>query len=330
MNKFNVTILTDPLPIGNNLPYVFTKYIFRLLRNLILRPKQFYYGSNYGGHPAVTRSLVTGFKKCKIIFNYNPIKIDNLSKNVIVLSGLKTLKQAIYLKKRGYIKKIFAGPNIVTFSNEQNYLLSAPEIDVIIVPSKWVRSIYIKDLPSIKKKIFIWPAGVDISYWSPKLKKPKNKILIYDKISSIDGSKLKSYISFLKSLSLDYKIISNLKSYHYTSEQYRELLQSSILMIGFTNSESQGICWAEAWAMNIPTLLNFKSVNLIQGRRVPISTAPYLSSDTGLFFKDFGDFKKKLKKALNNPQHFSPRKWSSQNMSDEVMAKKIYKKMLSC
>jgi glycosyltransferase involved in cell wall biosynthesis len=330
MNKFNVTILTDPLPIGSNLLYVFTKYIFRLLRNLILRPKQFYYGSNYGGHPAVTRSLVNGFKKCKINFNYNPIKLDDLSKNVIVLSGLRTLKQAIYLKKKGYIKKIFAGPNIVTFSYEHNFLLSASEIDVIIVPSKWVRSHYIKDLPSIKKKIFIWPAGVDISYWSPKSKKSKNQILIYDKTSSIDSSKLKSYIGFLKSLSLNYKILSNVKSHHYTSEQFRELLQSSILMIGLTNSESQGICWAEAWAMNIPTLLNFKSVNLIRGHRVFISTAPYLSSYTGLFFKDFGDFKKKLKKILNNPQHFTPRKWLSQNMSDEVIAKKIYKKILSC
>ena len=101
-------------------------------------------------------------------------------------------------------------------------------------------------------------------------------------------------------------------------------------MIGLTGSESQGIFWAESWAMNVPTLVNFKSSNLIQGRRVPSSTAPYLSSQTGLFFKDFKDFKKKLIKILDNYQQFTPRRWVKKYMSDKVTAKKMYKKIFLC
>jgi hypothetical protein len=153
MNKYKITVLTDPLPIGINFYYIFLKKIFNLIKNLVGRQKRLKNSKwNYGGHPAVTRSIISGFKKCKINFNYNPQRVGNLSDNVLVLAGVKTLKQAIYLKKNGYIKKIFAGPNIVTFSNDQNFLLSSPEIDIVIVPSEWVRSIYVKDLPCLKKK----------------------------------------------------------------------------------------------------------------------------------------------------------------------------------
>lgn len=325
MQNFKITILTDPLPYGKNLLFVYTKKIFRFLQNLIFKSKFRYYNSEYGGHPAVTRSLVEGFKKCKIKFNYNPKKISDLYENVIVLSGVKTLKQVLFFKKRGYIKKIFAGPNIVTFAKDENYLLGSPGIDLIIVPSAWVKSIYQKDIPFIKKKIFIWPSGVDVSYWSPD-KKIKNQVLIYNKIDS-SSYNLNSYVSFLKKLSLNYKILLVNKTNRYSSKKFRELLQSSIMMIGLSKSESQGICWAEAWAMNVPTLIQFKSSNLIDARNIAISSAPYLCSDTGLFFKNIKDFKKKVKLILKNPQKFSPRDWVLKNMTDEVVAKKILKKI---
>ena len=104
VNKYKITILTDPLPIGMNFYFILLKKIFNLIKNLVSRQKRFknfYYKKwSYGGHPAVTRSIITGFKKCKINFNYNPQEIGNLSDNVLVLAGIKTLKQAIYLKKK--------------------------------------------------------------------------------------------------------------------------------------------------------------------------------------------------------------------------------------
>ena len=325
MQNFKITILTDPLPYGKNMLFVYAKKIFRFLQNLIFKSKFSYYKPKYGGHPAVTRSLVEGFKKCKIKYNYNPKKIEDLYENVIVLSGVKTLKQTLFFKKKGYIKKIFAGPNIVTFAKNENNLLGSPGIDLIIVPSAWVSSVYQKDIPFIKKKIFIWPSGVDESYWSLN-KKIRNQVLIYNKIDRSNDN-LNSYISFLKKLSIKYQILSVNKNNRYSSKKFRKLLQSSIMMIGLSNSESQGICWAEAWAMNVPTLIQFKSSNLIDGRNIAISSAPYLCSDTGLFFKNTKDFKKKVKFILKNPQKFSPRDWVLKNMTDEVVAKKILKKI---
>ena len=327
MKNCKITILTDTLPYGKNFLFVHAKIFFRSLRNLIFKSKFRYYNSEYGGHPAVTRSLVEGFKKCKIKFNYNPKKIDNLYENVIVLSGVNTLKQAIFFKKKGYIKKLFAGPNIVNFAKNENYLLGSPEIDTIIVPSAWVSYIYQKDIPSIKKKIFICPSGVDKSYWFFN-KKIKNQILVYIKTDSSNNN-LNLYLGFLKKLSLKCKILLVNKNNRYSSKKFRELLQSSRMMIGLSKSESQGICWAEAWAMNVPTLIQFKSSNLIEGRKVAVSSAPYLSKDTGLFFKKSKDFKKKVKFILKNPQTFSPRHWVLKNMTDEIVAKKIYKKIFS-
>lgn len=329
MNKIKITVLTDPLFYGKYLFFEYAKYVIKSARNLLFKPKSFYYALNYGGHPAVTRSLLAGFSKCKIDFNYNPKKIGNLSDTVLVLAGVRTLKQAIYLKKRGYVSKIFAGPNIATFTKDENYLLGSAEIDLLIVPSEWVRSIYLEDIPSLKDKILVWPAGVDVNYWSPK-NNQKDRILIYNKYGDSTRD-IKPYIKFLKESSLKFDILEYSKNNSYASEEYRDLLQNARLVIGFTGgSESQGIAWAEAWAMDVPTLIQSKSSNIIRDRNVLSSTAPYLCSSTGLFFNNFDDFKIKLRACLHDDNSFFPRNWVIDNMSDEVVAKKLYKKILSC
>jgi hypothetical protein len=329
MNKIKITVLTDPLLHGKNLLFGCGKYIIKSLMNLLLEPKSFYYGFTYGGHSAVTRSLLTGFSNCKIDFNYNPKNIRNLSDTVLVLAGVRALKQAIYFKKKGYIKKIFAGPNIATFTKDENYLLGSPEIDLLIVPSEWVRSVYLEDIPSLKDKIFVWPAGVDINYWSP-IKNNKNRILIYNKYGNFKND-ISKYINYLQQSSLKFDIVENSKKKSYTSQKYKDLLQNARLVVGFTGgSESQGIAWAEAWAMNVPTLIQSKSSNIISGRNVLSSTAPYLCSYTGLFFNNFDDFINKLEVCMHENNKFFPRKWIIDNMSDEVVAQKLYKKILSC
>lgn len=76
MRKKMITILTLPSQIKIKLKY----YLVTFLKNFI--KKIFYYilpvksrkitSLKYGGHYAVTRSIVDGFKKNKINFNYNP------------------------------------------------------------------------------------------------------------------------------------------------------------------------------------------------------------------------------------------------------------------
>ena len=330
MNKSKISILTDPLPFKRNYIIQHSKNFFRFLRGNLFKNKLIRQKTIYRGHPAVTRSLINGFKKCKIEHNYNPKNINNLFDAVIVLAGVETLKQAIYLKKKGYIKNLFAGPNILNFGNEHNFLIGSSEVDLIIVPSEWVRSMMLEDLPSFNDKICVWPAGVDTDYWSPTKNIHKDRILIYDK-GDESPSRLDLYINFLQKFSFKVDIVRYNKKKSYTPEKFKNKLESAKLMIGFTGgSESQGIAWAEAWSMDVPTLIESKSSNIIHGRHVMTSTAPYLNASTGDFFDNFRDFRTKFNSSLNNSEKFKPRDWVINNMSDEVIAQNLYNKISQC
>ena len=101
MNNQKITILTDPAPRGEFFISEYFKLFLKSIRRKVLKPKSFYYGSEYGGHTAVTRSLINGLELCKANFDYNPKDISLFSDVVVVLAGVKTLKQAIKLKKKG-------------------------------------------------------------------------------------------------------------------------------------------------------------------------------------------------------------------------------------
>ena len=101
-------------------------------------------------------------------------------------------------------------------------------------------------------------------------------------------------------------------------------------MLGFVTAESQGIAWAEAWSTDVPTLILKNTSNVHQGRRYKCSTAPYLQSQNGLFFDDLEDFKIQFKYWETHREQFSPRAWTLENMSDEVCATMLYKKVTEC
>lgn len=99
------------------------------------------------GHYAVTRSLVEGLKKLNVSFNINP-SAKNLGNAVLVLTDICALQQAINLKRENKIKRLLAGPNLVIRANQYNEILNSKEIDLHIVPSEWIATAYVEDLPS--------------------------------------------------------------------------------------------------------------------------------------------------------------------------------------
>lgn len=100
---------------------------------------------NYGGHYAVTRSLIEGLKKTDACFNYDPRNVAEVGDVVLVLSDTNALRQAIQFKRDGRIKKLLAGPNLVVWACDDGYVLASPEIDICIVPSNFPRVAYIED-----------------------------------------------------------------------------------------------------------------------------------------------------------------------------------------
>lgn len=327
MNRPKVTILTDPMPWGRELLHEGMRRIARAVRDTFCSSREYFNHPMYRGHFAVTRSLVEGLQKINASFNYNPRYPWHIADTVIVLAGVRTLRQAIRLKQQGRIKKLFAGPNIVTFSLDYNSIAGSPEIDNYILNSNWTMSLYVDDCPSLWGRCYVWPAGVDTYYWQPDPANVSNRILIFDKRRAEDDpGRVKPYVEYLRSAGWQVDVLVRCGVQGYTQDQYRNLLQGSCLMLGFTvGSESQGLAWAEAWACDVPTLILRNTLNTYEGRKFNCSTAPFLTDATGLFFDDLTHFKIQFDFWQTHREQFYPRAWVFENMSDEVSARLLYR-----
>lgn len=322
-----ITILTDPMPWGRELLHEGTRRIARSVRDAFRTNQKYFNHPQYRGHFAVTRSLVEGLLKINASFNYNPRYPWQLADTVIVLAGVRTLRQAIKLKQQGRIKKIFAGPNIVNFSSDYDSLLAVAEIDAVITPCDLVNNLYLEDNPMLKDRIFSWPAGVDTDYWQPDLEAKRDVILIFEKQVKGPVGPVAPYADYLRGIGWAVQII---EYGAYTHTQYLQMLQHACLMLGFVTDESQGIAWAEAWSTDVPTLIWKNTSNVYQGRRYDCSTAPYLHLQNGLFFDDLEDFKTQFSYWETHREQFTPRAWTLKNMSDESCASMLYKKVVEC
>jgi len=305
-----ITVLTETIPCS----------LAKLIKTILRRGKNVG-GEIYTGHPAVTRSLITGLKKLGAEFNYNPKKIKEVGETVIVLSGVAVLRQAIKLKRRGKIKKLLAGPNLMVFSNEFNNILSAKEIDTCLVPSDWVRIAYEEDAPQLNGRIKIWPAGVDENFWQPDNTHQKNKIIVYQKNAPQELTE--KVLEKLKILNLNpIKIIYG----KYSADDFKKALQESSLAIFLSRSESQGIALQEAWAMNVPTLCWQPSELTINGRKYStFSSCPYLSESTGKIWQTIDELENMLIDYKNTKTLFTPRSWVESNLTDELSVHKLLK-----
>jgi len=326
--KPKLTILTDPIPYGTWLFPQIARILARTIRNWIRPPKNNH--GNYRGHSAVTRSLIEGLKKIGVPHNYNPYSVCELADTVVVLAGVRTLRQAIELKKRGQIKKLFAGPNIVVFSSDAESIVASSEVDVVITPCEWVIDVYLEDNPSLQGRCIAWPAGVDTDFWAPNASIKRDRILVLDKrLEQDDPDRVKPYVEYLQSQGWQVDVLVRCGAQGYMQDEYRNFLRKSCLMLGFTvGSESQDIAWAEAWSMDVPTLILRQTENYNSGRKYKCSTAPYLQSENGLFFDDLENFKAVFTSWQSNRQKFSARAWTLANMSDEICAEKLYRHLL--
>ena len=322
-----MTILTDPIPWGRELLHESARRIARIARDHIRTRRHYSNHPKYRGHFAVTRSLIEGLNKIGANYNYSPLHPSRMADTVIVLAGVRTLRQAIRLKQSGLIKKLFAGPNIVVFSSDDDSVLTAPEIDWVITPSDWVTKVYVQDNPVLIEKCLVWPAGVDTNFWQPDIVTKRDRILIFDKLSSSLEDPIHAYFDYLGGLGWQVDII---KYGSFTQSQYLQLLRRSCLMLGFCRGESQGIAWAEAWSTGVATLIRKNTTNVYQGRRYDSSTAPYLCSQNGLFFDNLQDFKIQFDYWESHREQFKPREWVLTNMSDEVCTSMLYRKVTEC
>ena len=326
MSKPLLTILTDPIPYGRYLPYQAIKRVARRAK-YIFQERSYSSHPRFRGHFAVTRSLVQGLERMDADFNYGPLVLRQLADTVVVLAGVDTLRQAIQLKRKGHIRRLFAGPNIVIFSSDHSSILAAPEIEAVITPSQYVDELYIEDNPCLRGKVFSWPAGVDTEYWKPEFELERKRILIFEKQNKGPVGPVQPYADYLRGIGWEVEVMRYGSFRHH---EYRDSLQRSCLMLGFVTDESQGIAWAEAWSCDVPTLIWRNTSNVYQGRQYKCSTAPYLCEDNGLFFDDLEHFKEQFAYWETHRDVFQPREWTLSNMSDEVCARQLYGRVTAC
>lgn len=313
-----ITILTDPIPTASQ---YFQERLKKRVRPLLRRvdgkpPLQ---KPGYGGHFAVTRSLIEGLQKANIPFVYNPQRERDCTERVLVLAGIKALEQAISLRKKGIIKKLAAGPNIVTYPGDNPEVVGSPCIDRYIVNSGWIKDLYVEDMPMLESKLVIWPAGVDEQRWKPAgLPKNPRSMLLYEKSSNRavieDCQKIAREAGFE---------VTVLKYGNYLPAQYKTLLDQNSVMLYFTETESQGIALSEAWSMNVPSIVWNPGVHYWQGHNIAASSAPYLTEETGAFFRDPGDFRQVLQRIAAGDFLFQPRQWVLKHMTDAVVAEQL-------
>jgi hypothetical protein len=322
INELEITVVTDPIPVGFFSITEGLKWWLRKARNIgrnLFNPLPAYLISDYRGHPAVTRSIVQGLEKLNVPFSYNPKTLDNLSQAVVVLSGVSALKQMIKFKQQGHIRCLLAGPNISDDPGSHEEILTSPEIDRYITHAP-VCQLIGRLLPTLGLRCVPWAAGVDLSYWCPESQGPRDRVLIYSKQNKGPTVPVEPYRMELERRGYE---VSVLEYGSYSVDDYRSVLRRSKCLVGFTRDETQGIAFAEAWACDVPTFIWSNSEPTYLGVAYGGSTAPYLTDATGALFSNVNDFRELLSRWDGGGFAFKPRQWCYDNMSDEVCARNL-------
>jgi len=260
----------------------------------------------YSGPDAVLDSLVRGLKEIGIELELNPKKPNEIA---IVLSGIAALGQIIKHKQSRRIKTIIAGPNIVTHPRDEDGIMLSEEIDVVLVPSQWVADFYRHEVPELANKIKVWPAGVSISDASTR----KGKPIIYDKLGNQ---------SLLNQIQQVIGSQANVFTYgSFKHKDYQRALSEAPYLIYLAKSESQGLALQEAWAHDVPTLVN-KSTHWEAGGLSwdsPQINCPYLTPELGSIFENTEELPIMIERVLS----LHPKQYCDEHLSDRASAQKL-------
>lgn len=225
-----ITILTEP-------SFSFWFQVKKKAKNFIKRYLLQREILPYSGHFGVVRSLIKGLEKNNQEYSYNPFRLSEHSTHIHVLANKKALRLAIRLKRKGKIKRLSAGPNIVISSADAGGVIASPEIDCYAVNSEWTKSFYLLDNPALEERIVIWPAGVDKDLWkTTKQETPKPVIVFYKK-------RPEHYIyehCKTHALNMGYQV-EELIYGSYSHPGFKELMTRAKAVVYFVEQESQGL-----------------------------------------------------------------------------------------
>jgi len=321
-----LTVLTTPVLSEARRAYIQLRGIGRRLLKPGTSGKS---GSRYPGHYAVTRSVVEGLQQIGADFNFNPVSRSQLAR-IVYAPANEALRQAATLKQRGAIDFLVAGPVNAFFADECDGIMQRSEIDLAIVASEWMIDFYC-DSPGLARKSRAVPCGVDVEFWKPTDIRKERAAVVYWK--SGDEGFCEHVEAIVRRSGLEPLRVRSRHGEHgiFRPEQLRAQLDRAVLSVFLSTFESQGIALAEAWSMNVPTVVwDPQGDAEWRGRRfTSASSAPYLTPATGVASRDVTGLENAIAQALATLDTFHPREWVLENMTDAICSRKLYEVIMA-
>jgi len=316
-----LTVLTAPVPGTAQRLYQELKSLVRpLMKPGVSLPT----ASPFPGHYAVVRSVVEGLGAIHADFNFNPRRMSDLAR-VVYAPANEALLQAAELKRRGTIDYLLAGPVNALFTDEAGGILLTPEIDRLIVACDWALEFF-RDAPQLTAKSRVCPCGVDTEYWKRSGRPRTNTAVVYWK--SGDEAFCEQVEQIVRTCGLEPRRLRSRhgEHAHFRPDDYRRLLDEARASVFLSTFETQGLALAEAWSMDVPTMVwDPRGHAEWRGRTfVSRSSAPYLTRTTGRPWQTLDELETVLRGALDDPSAFHPRTWVLSHMTDTICAAALY------
>ena len=326
MSRPVLSVLTSPIP---SAPQRLSTRLRDIGRRILKPGTPGLQGSAYPGHYAVVRSVVEGLRAIDADFNFNPASMSALAR-IVYAPANEALLQAADLKRRGAIDFLAAGPTNALFADECDGIMQMPEINLAIVAGAWAIDFY-RGTPALAGKTRVCPCGVDAEFWKPRATKKERTAVVYWK--SGDERFCEGVESIVRRCGLEPVRIRSRHGEHniFTPDMLRQMLDRSVVGVFLSTFETQGIALAEAWSMNVPTVVwDPQGDAEWRGRHfTAASSAPYLTAATGIAARDTAGLEPALRQALATLGSFQPREWVLANMTDAICSRKLYELIVS-
>ena len=261
------------------------------------------------GPGKVVSNLIKGLSNVGAEFTTNqPFNLDH---NLLVLQETNLL----YAETN---KQKIIGPNICTLPIDNQFVMTQ-NYKKMIVPSEWVKQLYMRWLP--ESKLFVWAVGIDTDYFYDMSNEVKDiDCLIYFKRR--DENELKQIISFLASKNQTYEII---KYGSYSEVEFMNVLKRSKYGIVIDKCESQGIAIEEMMSTNLPLLVWDTPVWDDRGEafKIEATSVPYWDERCGGKFTRFEEINDTFNAFIENKNNFSPRNFILEHLSLEHCANNL-------
>jgi glycosyltransferase involved in cell wall biosynthesis len=321
MKRPLLTVLTAPVPTAPRRLY---QDLRRRVRPLVKPGAPLPAVSRYPGHYALVRSVVEGLRAIGADFNFNPRRLEEIGP-ITYAPENAALRQGAELTRRGTIDYLVAGPVNALFTDENDAVLLTPEIDRLIVASEWQLDFF-RDAPQLAAKSRVCPCGVDSDYWAPSGRPRTSTAVVYWK--SGDEAFCEQVEQIVRACGLQARRVRSRhgEHAHFSPDDYRRLLDEARVGVFLSTFETQGLALAEAWSMDVPTLVwNPRGLAEWRGRTFASgSSAPYLTPATGRSWRTLDELATVLRGALDDPSAFHPRTWVLSHMTDALCSAALY------